>query len=90
MSVKISINHSKVFQTMQGFGASGAWWAQYVGGVTQTDPESGKSVRDRISELLFSKENGLGIRIFRFNVGAGSADSGNGKIDNNLRRTECF
>lgn len=90
VAVKISINPRKVFQTMQGFGVSGAWWAQYVGGVTQTDPESGKSVRDRISELLFSKENGLGIQIYRFNVGAGSADSGNGNIENKLRRTECF
>lgn len=89
MAVKISIDRSKTFQTMQGFGASGAWWAQYVGGLTQTDPESGISVRDRISELLYSKEKGLGINIFRFNIGAGSK-GGPDKIDNPLRFTETF
>lgn len=89
MAVKISIDRSKVFQTMQGFGASGAWWAQYAGGLTETDPESGIAIRDRISELLYSKEKGIGINIFRFNIGAGSV-SGQGKIDNPLRRTETF
>ena len=89
MTVKISIDPSKTFQTMQGFGASGAWWAQYVGGLEQIDPESGMAVRDRISQLLYSKEKGLGINIFRFNIGAGSV-SGQGRIDNPLRRTETF
>jgi O-glycosyl hydrolase len=89
MAVKISIDRSKTFQTMQGFGASGAWWAQYVGGLTQTDPESGLAIRDRISELLYSKEKGLGINIFRFNIGAGSK-GGPDKINNELRYTETF
>lgn len=89
MAVKISIDRSKEFQTMQGFGASGAWWAQYVGGLKETDPESGMEIRNRISQLLYSKEKGLGINIFRFNIGAGSV-SEHGKIDNPLRRTETF
>ncbi len=89
MTVKISIDRNKTYQTMQGFGASGAWWAQYVGGLEQIDPQSGMTIRDRISQLLYSKEKGLGINIYRYNIGAGSV-SGQGKIDNPLRRTETF
>lgn len=89
MKIKFRIDPSVTYQRMQGFGASGAWWAQYVGGLTRTDPESGMSVRDRISQLLYSKEKGLGINIYRFNVGAGSA-SGKGNIENPWRRTQIF
>ena len=88
--MKITINKNKKFQTFSGFGASGAWWAQEVGGWTHTDNQSGKSVRDRISELLYSKENGIGLRTYRYNIGAGSAHSGSGNIGNPLRRTESF
>lgn len=89
-SVKIKVDPSKKFQTMQGFGASGAWWAQEVGGWEHIDPESGKPVRDRISELLYSKENGIGLQIYRYNIGGGSANSGNGDFWNPLRRAETF
>ena len=86
----IRIDPNRTYQTFEGFGASGAWWAQCVGGWDRTDPGSGIPVRDRISQLLFSKENGIGLRTYRYNVGAGSAQSGRGTIDNPLRRTECF
>ncbi len=74
----------------EGFGASGAWWAQEVGGWEHKDPASSLSVRDRISQLLFSKDEGIGLRTYRYNIGAGSAHSGNGDIGNALRRTESF
>ena len=48
------------------------------------------AVRDRISELLYSKEKGIGLRTYRYNIGAGSAHSGAGDIGNPLRRTESF
>lgn len=89
-SIKITVNPSEKFQTMQGFGASGAWWAQEVGGWDNIDPISGKPVRDRISELLHSKENGIGLQIYRYNIGGGSANSGNGDFWNPLRRAETF
>lgn len=89
-SIKISVNPGEKFQTMQGFGASGAWWAQEVGGWEHMDPESGKPVRDRISELLHSRENGIGLQIYRYNIGGGSANSGNGDFWNPLRRAETF
>ena len=88
--MEIRINRNKVFSVFEGFGASGAWWAQEVGGWTHTDEESGMPVRDRISQLLYSKKNGIGLRTYRYNIGAGSAHSGAGNITNPLRRTESF
>lgn len=88
--MKIRINTSEKHGLFEGFGASGAWWAQLVGGWDHIDENSGLSVRDRISQLLYSKENGIGLRTYRYNIGAGSAHSGKGNIDNPLRRTESF
>lgn len=88
--MNIIIDKKKEYSTFEGFGASGAWWAQEVGKWEHIDEESGKAVRDRISELLYSKENGIGLRTYRYNIGAGSKDSGNGNIKNKLRRTESF
>ena len=88
--MEIRINKNKIYSEFEGFGASGAWWAQEVGGWAHIDEASGKEVRDRIAELLYSKENGIGLRTYRYNIGAGSAHSGNGDIGNPLRRTESF
>lgn len=88
--MKIIINKSKTFQTFEGFGASGAWWAQLVGGWNNTDPESGIAVADRIAQLLWSKSDGIGLRTYRYNLGAGSAESGRGEYSDVYRRAECF
>ena len=88
--MEININPRKVYSQFEGFGASGAWWAQEVGGWTHTDEKSGLAVRDEISRLLHDKSYGIGLRTYRYNIGAGSADTMNGNIDNRLRRTESF
>ena len=85
----ILINTSHTYQTMERFGMSGAWWAQSVGKWTNTEPD-GAPVRDRISELLYSKEKGIGLGIFRYNLGSGSAESGKGDYGDPLRRAESF
>ncbi len=90
IEMNIRIEKSKTYQTFEGFGASGAWWAQCVGGWSMIDPESCMPVRERISQLLFSKREGIGLRTYRYNIGAGSAQSGKGNIENPLRRTETF
>lgn len=84
----ITVDKNVTYQTFEGFGASGAWWAQAVGGWTNTDPASGMAVRDRISQLLFSREQGIGLRTYRYNIG-GSV-SGKGDFPNPLRRAEMF
>lgn len=88
--MNIKINYNQKYQTYENIGASGAWWAQIVGGWSHIDPESGKSVRDRISELLYSKENGIGMQVYRYNIGAGSKHSGKGRYSEPARSTECF
>ena len=88
--MKITVNSSEKFQTYRNIGASGAWWAQIVGDWSHIDPESRMQVRDRISQLLYSKENGIGMQVFRYNIGAGSKHSGKGEYSQPARATECF
>ena len=63
-------------QTIDGFGASDAWSMQHIG----LWPDS---VRLQTADWLFSTENdskgqplGIGLSIWRFNIGAGSHDQG--------------
>ncbi|MEE1138163.1 MAG: glycoside hydrolase [Acutalibacteraceae bacterium] len=88
--MKITMNKNKKHQTFEGFGASGAWWAQLAGGWDNPDPESGMPVRDRISQLLYSKTDGIGLRTYRYNIGGGSVESGKGDFSDPDRRAECF
>lgn len=90
LKMKINIDKNKKYQIFEGFGASGAWWAQLVGGWDNIDPESGMAVRDRISQLLHSKTEGIGLRTYRYNIGGGSAESGKGNYPDFDRRAECF
>lgn len=88
--MKITIDSNKRYQKFEGIGASGAWLAQVVGGWNHIDSESGMEVRDRISELLYNKDNGIGMRTYRYNIGAGSKHSGKGEYSMPARSTECF
>lgn len=74
------INENVTFQTMNGFGCSAAWWAQKVGGWEDTQ-------RDIIS-LLYSSSNGIGLNIYRYNLGAGSINDE--ALYNKGTRTESF
>ena len=87
--MRLKINSDIKYQTMEGFGASGAWWAQMVGSWTHKY-EDGTEIRDKISSLLFSKAEGIGLNIYRYNIGAGSAHSGRGSYSMPARKTECF
>lgn len=78
-SGKTVIDKYVKYQEMNGFGCSGAWWAQEVGNWNNFDEIVGK---------LYSTEDGIGLNIYRFNVGAGSKDDE--AIYNELNRTESF
>jgi hypothetical protein len=88
----ITISTDNVVQTMDGFGGSDAWRTQFVG---KNWPEQKKNA---IADLLFSKEmdpqgnpKGIGLSIWRFNLGAGSTEQGeNSKVSDEWRRSECF
>lgn len=88
--MNIYLDFNKKYQTFEGVGASGAWWAQEVGGWEHIDKESNMPVRDRISQLLYSKTRGIGLRTYRYNLGGGSKESGKGKFSEKLRRAEGF
>lgn len=87
--MKLQIDPAVCFQPMEGFGASGAWWAQNVGGWTDTDPDSGMAVRDRISQLLHDPGRGIGLTIYRYNLGSGSRYITKGDYAP-FRRTDTF
>jgi O-glycosyl hydrolase len=67
------------YQTMNGFGASACWWSQDVGGW-----ENSKE----ILTYLYDSENGIGLNIYRYNLGAGS--KGDEHILTENRSTFCF
>lgn len=71
---------TKTYQTIDGFGASGAWWAQDVG--RWSDEQI-----DRVTELLYG-ESGAGLDIYRYNLGGGSVNDTH--ISDWRRRAEDF
>ncbi|MBL3655839.1 glycoside hydrolase [Fulvivirga sediminis] len=79
------------FQTIDNFGASDAWSCQFVGNWPLEK-------KQKIAELLFSKEmdqagnpKGIGLSLWRFNLGAGSAHQGDlSGIKDEWRRSESF
>jgi O-glycosyl hydrolase len=84
----ISININEKKQTIRNFGASDAWACQFVGNWPDAK-------RDQIARWLFSKDVddggqplGIGLSLWRFNIGAGSAAQTN--ISDPWRRTEGF
>lgn len=84
------VNPEIKYQTIDGFGASDAWSMRFVG-------EMSDSVQSNVADLLFSNEldsqgkpKGIGLSIWRFNIGAGSVEQGRSSQINNGTRTECF
>ena len=64
-------------QTIQHFGASDAWSMQFIG-LWDNEAE-----QQKVADWLFSTENdaqgkplGIGLSVWRFNLGAGSAEQG--------------
>lgn len=78
-TVVVTINTQSQVQTIEGFGAAGAWWAQDVGG---WDEEK----RNLIADLLFDREQGIGLSIYRYNIGGGNGAN----IQDIWRRAETF
>ncbi|TSJ43399.1 xylanase [Mucilaginibacter corticis] len=89
--VVIDIDLSKTYQTIDNFGASDAWECQFVGNWPDAK-------RNQIADLLFSRDidkdgspKGIGLTLWRFNIGAGSTQQGNASgIRDEWRRAESF
>lgn len=64
-TVRVATNRR--YQRMENFGASGAWSIDPIG------KEWSEENKNRLADLLFSREEGIGLSLWRFNVGAGGA-----------------
>lgn len=73
------IDDNVSYQNINGFGASACWWSQDVGAW-----ENSKE----ILSYLYDKNKGIGLNIYRYNIGAGS--KGDEHILTENRSTECF
>lgn len=89
--IKLTLDESVTYQTIESFGASGAWWSQDVGGWTE-GREEGVQPREQIATLLYDKEKGIGLTNYRYNIGAGTADRAENYsgIGDTWRRAESF
>ncbi|MDE6337614.1 MAG: hypothetical protein K2L34_13705, partial [Muribaculaceae bacterium] len=73
---KVTVTTSKTYQEMEGFGASDCWLPNQIGQYWVDN-------RNEIAQLLFSQNisaagqpNGIGLSMWRVNLGAGSAEQG--------------
>lgn len=87
---KVTIDVSTFYQTIAGFGASDCWLPAWIG-------KYWTESRERLSELLFSSviegknPKGIGLSMWRVNLGAGSAEQGNASgIETITRRAENY
>ena len=77
--MKLQLSNAKEMQTLKGWGTSACWWSQYCGD---------EKTQDEIASLLYGSE-GLGLNIYRYNVGGGT-DPDNFRVKDPWRRTESF
>ena len=75
------VNTLMKYQTSEGFGTSSAWWSQTI---------SDEDTAREIARLLYDKETGLGLDIYRYNIGGGEAENPDCRIWDRTRRTESF
>ncbi|MBX6360590.1 MAG: hypothetical protein IRZ03_10985 [Acidobacterium ailaaui] len=91
-NLTLSINLNEVHQTIHSFGASDGWTTKFIGTWTDVDK------KNKIADLLFSMDTlkngspeGIGLSLWRFNIGAGSYEQGDSSdIATDWRREECF
>lgn len=81
---EISINIDRKHQEIDGFGASGAWAMDPIGS------EWSDENKEKIADLLFSQDKGIGLSMWRFNIGAGSEETDQEIIKDRFRRAESF
>ena len=77
----IGVNRFMEYQTFEGFGTSSAWWSQNI-----SDEDTARN----IARMLYDKQTGLGLKIYRYNIGGGEADNPDCRIGDPSRRTQSF
>jgi len=89
---EVTIDLSRTYQTIQDFGASDCWTAEYVSDYFST------TEKEKAAKWLFSQQmdkngnpEGIGLSCWRVNLGAGSAEQGtNSNIADETRRAACY
>ncbi|MGN6507827.1 MAG: glycoside hydrolase [Chitinophaga sp.] len=89
---KVTIQLQNTKQTIHSFGASDCWTTKYIGAWGNT------AKKDQVADYLFSMDTtadgspkGIGLSLWRFNIGAGSREQGvASNITDEWRREECF
>ncbi len=76
---RLHVDPATRHQRIEGFGASGAWWAQNLG--AWSGPR-----RAEVARLLFSRGQGIGLSQYRYNLGGGLDDT----ITDPWRTAETF
>lgn len=84
------VKTQSVCQTVDNFGASDAWSMRFIG-------EWSEKEQKQVADWLFSceddetgKPKGIGLSLWRFNIGAGSVEQRDSSQINFSTRTECF
>ena len=88
----LEVNLTNAHQTIHSFGASDAWSSKFVGNWADL------TKRNQVADYLFSMDvdpsgnpKGIGLSLWRFNIGAGSYEQGDSSgITDDYRREECF
>jgi O-glycosyl hydrolase len=88
---EVKIDTSIKYQTIRGFGASDAWSNDVLNLMNESD-------RGQTADWLFSRDQlndssykGIGLSIWRYNLGAGSSEQGDSSyIDDPYRRTQSI
>ncbi len=91
-SYTVTINPKTTYQTIQDFGASDCWTADFVGKYFN-DEQRSKAAQWLFSQDFDSDGNplGIGLSMWRVNLGAGSAEQGSSSgIDDQTRRGYCY
>ena len=91
-SYALTVDLSDEQQTIHSFGASDCWTAKFIGDWTD------EAKKNRVADLLFSTDTlnngspeGIGLSLWRFNIGAGSFEQGEeSMIRDEWRREESF
>ena len=90
LKIRIDLNEEK--QTIHSFGASDCWSIKYIGNWADIQK------KNHIADLLFSQDTtsegspkGIGLSLWRFNIGSGSYEQGaESNIADEWRREQCF
>lgn len=91
VEMTLTLNSGATFQTIQHFGASDAWSCQFVG-------QWPAQKKEQMADWLFSLDTmtdgspkGIGLSLWRFNLGGGSAQQGDSSgIKDEWRRAESL